>query len=497
MAIRIPSLWSARPVRELQVATRCTSRAVGQTRRHWLAPVGLALAFQSCAGQLPVEVELDPLVPTYAPSLAERLAGMDIAHIDLYGGVHSDGDQRIATLEGSMDAIVVEADGGSRNPVDTGYSLGGESVRLSFDYGPLMFDGAGAQVDAKRVTVEIAWIAAPPFGPAQAAIELLSALDPGDRATVWIHEPSLGQEPAYPERLGLSPMLLHAQHMRDLVAAAEAEALAAIPAGAPFADSGAVSIPEAAHEDFLEFCEAELLVRRGSDAALSHAAPADAWFGGVVRLKGDPEGTSLRSLAAVMHRLFLERLETVPPTGWDRSFAEQLHSPSASDEWALPRFMLLREMMGATEFRALLRTFVDEHRSGAPVGWEEFATAAEAAAPDFGARFVRSWLRNSTEPRVKIRWTHDEARGRILLRVDQIHELQGGAAAPVFPFHLPVRMTSAAGEVSDHLLGVNKRRDVLNVLVPDAPAKVEIDPDGRLRDLMTIESFDANPEGLK
>ncbi len=491
MAFRTPSLFGARSPRELQVATRVAASTLLRIRCG--LPLGgcVVAGLLGCARSAPVELE--PLVPAAPPSFATRLAGIDVAHVEIYGGTHgsySADDLRVARIEGSKDAHQVEDDGGLRKRTASGYVLGGHPVRLSFDYGSLYFDAEGAP-EGERVTVDVAWIDPPAMKPLEAAEALLSALDPGDSATVWF-DAGLGQlgnvSATGLERLGLAPMLLHSQRVAELSDAAEAEALAAIPAGAPFADGGEEPTPTLALEAFLAFCESELLVRRGADALPSLAAPADAWFGGTLPLKPGPAGAALRSLAGVMHRLFLESVAGTSPDGWDVADAARLHRPSVTDEWAVPRFLLLRQMMGATKFRTLLRSFVDTHRGGEPVGWEEFAAAAEDAVPGFGARFVRSWLRNSTEPRVKTRWTFDAARERVLLRVDQVHELQAGAAAPAFPFLLPVRVTSLEGEVMDHLLEVDKRRDLLEVPASAAPAALEVDPDGALRELMSLES---------
>ena len=498
MAFRTHSLRTARPAREFQLVTRPAPRSLllsrcgspAATGRTAGAATGLLCCVLSCASRVPVELE--PLAPGPTPSFATRLAGIDVAHVDLYGGIqdsYQEGSLRVATIEGSVE--VLEIDGqprstGSASQVK-GYSLGGHPVRLSFEYGRPSFDDEGAPLDSTRVTVDLAWMEAPAASPAWAAGELLKALDPSDSATVWIHGRGVASSrSAAPERLGLAPMLLHAQRVQELASLADAEALAAIPAGAPFAEAGEEPRSQPALEAFLEFCEAELLVRRGRGGLSSVFAPADAWFGGTLTLKAGDAGESLRSLAGAMHRVFLQGSPKGP--GWGAAEVARLHQPSVTDEWAVPRLLLMRQMMGESEFRSLLRSFIDNHRGGDAVGWEEFAAAAEDAAPGFGSRFVRSWLRNSREPRVKTRWTYDESRGRVLLRVDQVHELQGGASAPAYPFLLPVRVTTAAGEVTDHLLEVDKRRDLLEVPSSETPAQLDVDPDGLLGALMSMES---------
>ena len=492
MVFRIPTLRSARPAREFQVATCRAQRRNSHRRYGLLLHCGLAAGVLSCVGRAPLALE--PLKPGPAPSFASRLAGIDVAHVDLYGGTHGSYSTQslgVAKIEGSIEAIQPEIDSGAPSPIERGYSLGGQPVRLSFEYGRPRFTDEGVMSDSKRVTVEISWIEPPTEGSSWAAFELLSALNPDDSATVWVHSRGSAGSPlaaAAPERLGLAPMLLHAQRVEELSSAAAADALAAIPAGAPFAEGRAEPKSELALEAFLEFCEAELLVRRGSGALPSLVAPADTWFGGALKLKAGPEGDALRSLAAMMHHLFLEALPT--DLGWDAADAARLHEPSVTDEWAVPRLVLMRQMIGALEFRSLLRIFLEEHRGGPAVGWQEFAVTAEETAPGFGARFVRSWLRNKREPKVKTRWTFDAARGRVLLRVDQVHELQGGAAAPAFPFLVSVRLTSATGEVVDHLLEVDKRRDLLEMPALEAPAQLDIDPDGALSALMSIQSVE-------
>ncbi|MFT7168793.1 MAG: hypothetical protein ACI80K_001927 [Paracoccaceae bacterium] len=442
---------------------------------------GLLLAgVTACQGARPTDAESHGIVRAVDPAeaLGARLAGLDVLHIELFG----DG-QRAARIEATIPSEGVEAL--QETTATAAYELAGHPVRLSFLH---------AQVDpavVRRLTVTLTWQGALPSA-ADASVSgeaLLNLLDPGDRATLRIHDVASlrGMD------LGLAPLVLHARTLRELAQAAASEELAAIPAGAPFAPGADNAGPSlAAVQGFLAFCESELLVRRPTLLQFRSAAPADAWFGDLVAIDPGPEGAALRGLPGLMFQLYLGAL----PSDEARAEAAGLHALSVEDEWSVPRFLALREMMGEDAFRGLLRQFVDTHRGGdSAVGWEAFAEASEVAAPDLGARFVRAWLRNDSEPRVKTRWSYDEARGRVLLRVDQVHELRGGRNAPAFPFLLPVRVTDAEGKTLDRVLEVDKRRDLLEIEVPGQPVRFEVDPEDTLAPLLSLEASDTDDPG--
>ncbi|WP_145196300.1 M1 family metallopeptidase [Planctomycetes bacterium Poly30] len=407
-------------------------------------------------------------------ALVERLAGIDVLHVDLW-----ESGERAARIEG-----LAQLD---RTPsVAGGYALAGRPVRLSFLHDPDA--DAAADGSLRRVVVELNWLgvdaSALPAASVPASVEpLLRGLDPADRATLVVHTAG-----GRPWDLGLAPLSYHAEQLREMALAEDAARSAAIPSAAPFADSEPAgdALQRAALDPFLRFCEAELLVRRPDVQQPYGASPASVWFGDVVAIDPGPDGAALRCLSGLMHRLFLEDL----PGGVAAEEAERAHTPSLDEDWAVPRFLALREMMGKEAFRGLLRAFVDAHRGGKAVTWDDLATAAEAVAPDLGARFVRAWLRNPSEARVKTRWRYDEARGRVLLRVDQVHELQGGQVAPAFPFLLPVSITDAAGNVTREVLEIDKRRDLLEIDAPTLPVRFDVDPDETLAPLLTLEPSD-------
>ncbi|MEM8714141.1 MAG: hypothetical protein AAGG01_24625, partial [Planctomycetota bacterium] len=301
-------------------------------------------------------------------------------------------------------------------------------------------------------------------------------------------------------------------------AAAQAEA---VPAGAPFAREAAVEGSSAdALEAFLSYCEVELLVRRpgalsgivgeaGRETGTSSLVvpPAERWFGGLVAAKPGIEGAAIRGLAAELHRGFMQSLDGEARIALGAEGLARLHVSDAGDDWVAPRLAALRETMegthGPESFRRVLRSLVDEHRvdragsagAGAAIGWEELADAAEKEAPDLGARFVRAWLRSTKEPVVKARWSFDAARERVLLRVDQVHELRGAGVPPAYPFRLEVLLVNGEGAPATAVLDVDKRRGLFEVPAGFEPADVQLDPEGKLKELMLIRMEEAPTRG--
>ena len=84
-------------------------------------------------------------------------------------------------------------------------------------------------------------------------------------------------------------------------------------------------------------------------------------------------------------------------------------------------------------------------------------------------------------------WRVDAARGRLLLRVDQLQRVAPGAA-PAYAFTLPVTIKVEGGELLKRTLEVTRRRELFQVPVEGLTSEgltseVEFDPE------RTLEGF--------
>ena len=233
---------------------------------------------------------------------------------------------------------------------------------------------------------------------------------------------------------------------------------------------------------FLRYCERELLVRAPRHAARAPGGPASAWFGELVQAKDGVEGAAVAGLATFLYTSFA--VET-PDAGAVLS-QMRVHVAGLDDEWVVPRYALLEKRVGDAPFREALRALVDRHRGGPPIGVAEVADVFEETTGE-GA-FVRTWLSGPERPSVQTQWRYDEARERVLLRIDQVHEVEGGVPV-AFPFKMPLRILFKDGRTLQKSVEVQNRREVLSVDSAGVPASVTFDPDFWLEGM--VEFVDA------
>ena len=234
--------------------------------------------------------------------------------------------------------------------------------------------------------------------------------------------------------------------------------------------------------EFLRYCERELLVRAPRGAAQAPAGPASAWFGELVKPKDGMDGAAVAGLATLLFTSF-----AVEQPDLDGRLSEDLsHTIGLDDEWVVPRYVFLEKRVGEVAFREALRTLVDRHRGGPPIGVAEVAEVFEDVTGE-GA-FVRAWLSGPESPSIQTQWRYDEARKRVLVRIDQIHGVEGGAPE-AFPFRMPLRLLLVDGRLVETSVEVQNRREVLSVDCPSEPSSVTFDPDYWLEGM--VEFVDA------
>ncbi|MEL6907035.1 MAG: hypothetical protein AAFP22_16620, partial [Planctomycetota bacterium] len=274
-------------------------------------------------------------------------------------------------------------------------------------------------------------------------------------------------------------------------AGASARGARVVPASADLARRADPSVPEAAVA-FTLWCERTLLSLFPADAAEAPARPATHWFGALVAPVDGPEGAGVAALPSVLAALWAED-EAVARGGADAALRELVeagaHTERIDDAWAVPRHLATRRIAGADRYREALRALVLEHGGGAPVGANALGDALDAAGASEAAAHARAWLAGPGRPRVRTQWRFDGERGRVLVRVDQVHAIEGGAPA-AYPFTLPIRLITTSGALEDFDLEVDARRELLEVPATLEPLALNVDPDGTLAGLVDFEPSD-------
>lgn len=238
-------------------------------------------------------------------------------------------------------------------------------------------------------------------------------------------------------------------------------------------------------QGFLRHCERTLLVRADAAGTPDGGDVRGAWFGALVVPVDGPGGHSIAALGDV---LLASYREAQPEAA--RAAEASLGGPRVTDfEWAVPRLMELRAEAGVEPFREVMRALVDRGRDGTPMGIDDLAGELEKVADADAVTWARAWLAAPVRPTVRAQWRHDGSRGRVLVRVDQVHAVQNGAPA-AFPFTLPVRIHHGDGSLEDAEVRVTERRSLGEVACPDEPVAVTFDPDGALDGLVVIEEGD-------
>ena len=223
---------------------------------------------------------------------------------------------------------------------------------------------------------------------------------------------------------------------------------------------------------FARYCERLTLHRDPMGGAPAPGGIASAWFGELVAGTSDEAPSIVLTLADVTVALFGREEESLAgalvEAGW--------HVPSADAAWATPRWLGLHDIVGAAAFRDALRGIVGTHAGGAPIGVAEVADAFES---DAAKDFVSTWFRGPAHGRVESSWRHDASRSRILLRVDQIHEIENDAVA-AYVFTLPIVVVTEGGDKLEHDVTVERRRELFEIPCEGVPVGVRLDADGTL-----------------
>jgi len=241
-------------------------------------------------------------------------------------------------------------------------------------------------------------------------------------------------------------------------------------------------------EAFARFCERTLLARWPADAAARPRVVARHWFGVLVPPADGLEGAAIAALPAVLAQLHAEA--SGRDGVLDALTSEGAHAEDLDAAWAVSRHADLAAEVGADVYREALRRLVlDRSGAGAPATWRDLGSAFEAVGSPAGAAYVRAWLTGPARPRVEARWRWDGERGRVLVRVDQVHAIEDGAPA-AYPFTLPVRIVSSSGAIVDGEVEVTERRSLLPLECDEEPVALTFDPDGALAGRVDLRSVE-------
>ena len=137
------------------------------------------------------------------------------------------------------------------------------------------------------------------------------------------------------------------------------------------------------------------------------------------------------------------------------------------------RLQLLRHLLGDDPFFAGLRRFVAEG-AGRPARTAELLVALAGERADE----LRPWFEQPGSPSLEISWTYDAGRERILLTVNQVHEVIGGVP-PVFEFPLDLELGLGA-EAERRRVQLSARRELFELPVSAEPRWVLGDPEAWL-----------------
>lgn len=297
------------------------------------------------------------------------------------------------------------------------------------------------------ITRELRW-----SSPDDASAWLPAGVDPDDRALISVRVADATWRSA-------SALPLGSVDPRSFVAAGAGP----LAVNAPGAESAAT---------FARYCERLTLHRDPSSGAPAPGGIARAWFGGLVASSSAEAPPVALTLADVTVALFAREnkdgARALVESGW--------HVPSADAAWATPRWLALHDIIGEGPFREALRRLVDTHGGRAPIGIAEVAASFEG---EDAQAFVNAWFRGPSRPRVETSWRHDSERRRVLLRVDQTHEIKGDAIA-AYSFTLPVVIVTREGETIERSVTVERRRELFEIPFEGTPVDVRVDPDATL-----------------
>lgn len=289
-------------------------------------------------------------------------------------------------------------------------------------------------------------------------------LDPGDRATLSVSGSALSGGAALPASA------LAEQSLLDGTSGAE----------------------EAAAQ-FVAFAERTLLVRDPAMGEPLEGGIARAWFGLHVAAPLGPAGASgmprreraVGSLADLLVSLFAQE----SPEAAAQLVALGLHRPAFGAEESARRWRLILGELGEPAVVAGLRRLVETYGGADVVSFDGVVQTLARRDTESDLPFLRAWLGANVGPEVQTQWRWDAARGRVLLRVDQLHAVTDGVP-PAFPFTLPVSLVAADGRVERREVSVTLRRDLFELELTFEPTSVLIDPDGVLSGVASFSEGD-------
>ncbi|MEM9379414.1 MAG: hypothetical protein AAGB93_05635 [Planctomycetota bacterium] len=239
---------------------------------------------------------------------------------------------------------------------------------------------------------------------------------------------------------------------------------------------------EASAAAFVRFCEDLTLLRDPMNGAHAPGELARAWFGGALAAPTDEPHAAVLTLAEAVVALFgRERssaADDLESGGW--------HAPSGDVDWAVPRWLLLHDEVGAVAFREAVRRLFDEHAYGAPVPREAVAAAFQR---EDVTEFLGTWIAGPGRPMVATSWRSDAERSRVLVRVDQRHPIEDGGV-PAYTFDLPLALVMEDGRTFRREVRVARRRELFELPSDEVPAEVRFDPDGELSVLVEFVEDD-------
>ena len=207
---------------------------------------------------------------------------------------------------------------------------------------------------------------------------------------------------------------------------------------------------------------------------------AHQWFGSLVA-SGSPRDAWLNEgLATYATDLFFEEhvgvdafRERIGARRRAPREPDDLFSTARPDEGCATSLHLLRFALGEEAFRAGLRRTVGEG-AGRAVAAADLRAAFEAASGKDLTAFFGQWFESPGRPELEVGWEWDASRARLLLRVHQVHALEGGAPqAYQAPIEVEVRV---AGSVARHRIELSARRGLFEIPCAAEPEWVRVDP---------------------
>ncbi len=162
----------------------------------------------------------------------------------------------------------------------------------------------------------------------------------------------------------------------------------------------------------------------------------------------------------------------------EEAAAVQLRASWHGDELRAPLVLdQLRTTLGsATYAEGLARFFgtarTSEDPDGALRGAMDGVTAFDLLP------FFEAWVDTPGLADLDITWTHDAERGRVLLRVDQVHELRLGAPE-AYPITVGVWLHSEGGG-REHRVQLDRRRSLIEIPADERPSWLSFDPERQL-----------------